>query len=76
VHIAGSSTDSLAHNTATNAQYAAGGKVTDFRGNKLDFSLGDELIGNTGIVCTNGVLHDTVMQAIQKVDAIGILSRM
>jgi len=53
----------------------AGGKVTDFRGNKLDFSLGDELSGNTGIVCTNGILHDAVMAAINKVDAIGLLSQ-
>lgn len=51
----------------------AGGKVTDFRGNKLNFAVGHTLNKNTGIVCTNGKLHDTVMQAINKVDAIGHL---
>ncbi len=43
----------------------AGGKVTDMNGKPLDFSLGTELIDNTGTVATNGFVHDQVISAIQ-----------
>jgi 3'(2'), 5'-bisphosphate nucleotidase len=41
----------------------AGGKVTDIDGHPLDFSRG-RLLGNpSGIVCTNGAIHDHVLTA-------------
>ncbi len=45
----------------------AGGEVTDCMGNKLDFSLGRTLKNNTGIVGTNGRIHQEVLQAVKKV---------
>lgn len=42
----------------------AGGKVTDVEGHPLDFSRGRELEKNRGIVATNGILHDAVLEAI------------
>ncbi len=42
----------------------AGGKVTDARGIALDFSQGKRLEKNRGIVATNGLLHDAVLEAI------------
>ena len=44
----------------------AGGQVTDFSNNELDFSLGRTLDKNTGILATNGLLHDDVLSAIEK----------
>ncbi|MGE0085288.1 MAG: 3'(2'),5'-bisphosphate nucleotidase [Desulfococcaceae bacterium] len=44
----------------------AGGRVTDFSGRPLDFSLGRTLAGNTGIFVSNGILHETVLDAIVK----------
>ncbi len=44
----------------------AGGRVTDFSGRPLDFSLGRTLAGNTGILVSNGILHETVLNAIVK----------
>lgn len=43
---------------------AAGGRVSDFSGRRLDFSFGRTLSGNQGILVTNGVLHDRVLAAI------------
>lgn len=43
----------------------AGGRVTDIAGQPLDFSLGSTLSGNSGIVATNGHLHDEVLEAIR-----------
>ncbi len=41
----------------------AGGRVTDLDGAPLDFSKG-RLLGNSrGIVCTNGAIHEQVLQA-------------
>jgi 3'(2'), 5'-bisphosphate nucleotidase len=41
----------------------AGGRVTDLDGAPLDFSQG-RLLGNSrGIVCTNGAIHDRVLDA-------------
>ncbi len=45
----------------------AGGKVTDFSGKPLDFSLGRKLSANVGILATNGSLHQTALDAIKEV---------
>jgi 3'(2'), 5'-bisphosphate nucleotidase len=41
----------------------AGGRVTDLAGAPLDFSTGRHLVRNTGLVATNGALHDAVLRA-------------
>jgi len=41
----------------------AGGQVTDLDGNPLDFSNGRLLGNGRGIVCTNGAVHDRVLEA-------------
>jgi len=43
----------------------AGGKVSDMQGNPLDFSKGISLSKNTGIVASNGFIHERVIAAIQ-----------
>ncbi|NET10426.1 MAG: 3'(2'),5'-bisphosphate nucleotidase [Merismopedia sp. SIO2A8] len=43
----------------------AGGRATDMHGNKLDFSKGAKLVDNQGIVVSNGVIHDTVLDALK-----------
>ncbi len=45
----------------------AGGRVTDVRGQDLDFSLGRTLENNRGIIATNGALHDEVVAAVRSV---------
>lgn len=45
----------------------AGGRVSDFSGNPLNFSLGRKLADNVGILVTNGELHEKVLAAIGKV---------
>ena len=45
---------------------AAGGKVTDISGDELDFSAGKKLSNNRGVVVTNGLLHDEIIQLIRK----------
>ena len=45
----------------------AGGRVTDVRGEPLDFSLGRTLKNNLGVVVTNGKLHDRVIAAVRQV---------
>lgn len=42
----------------------AGGKVTDLYGQPLDFSLGERLTANRGILATNGHLHAATLQAL------------
>ena len=42
----------------------AGGQVSDIHGQPLDFSQGLRLEKNTGIVATNGRLHESVIEAI------------
>ncbi|PIV80256.1 3'(2'),5'-bisphosphate nucleotidase [bacterium CG17_big_fil_post_rev_8_21_14_2_50_64_8] len=49
----------------------AGGRVTDIRGNDLDFSLGFRLENNTGVIVTNGKVHEPVLKAISDLE-IGI----
>ena len=44
----------------------AGGEVTDIYGRPLDFSIGQTLSHNTGIVATNGKLHSKVISGIQQ----------
>lgn len=43
----------------------AGGRVTDFSGNPLDFTCGELLEKNIGILATNGVIHEHVLEAIR-----------
>lgn len=43
----------------------AGGRVSDFSGNPLDFTCGEKLEKNIGILATNGVIHDQVVDAIR-----------
>jgi 3'(2'), 5'-bisphosphate nucleotidase len=45
----------------------AGGRVTDVAGRALDFSRGRGLSENTGVVVTNGRLHDAVLGAVREV---------
>jgi HAL2 family 3'(2'),5'-bisphosphate nucleotidase len=45
----------------------AGGKVTDFKGNPLQFNLGKKLENNVGILATNRHLHAQVLDAISEV---------
>ncbi len=49
----------------------AGGKVTDIRGDALDFTLGRKLENNKGIIATNGHVHDRVIDAIAKLGIAG-----
>ncbi|MEM8779484.1 MAG: 3'(2'),5'-bisphosphate nucleotidase [Cyanobacteria bacterium P01_G01_bin.49] len=43
----------------------AGGIVTDLDGKILDFSVGSKLSKNRGIVASNGVIHEKVLEAIR-----------
>lgn len=45
----------------------AGGRVTDVRGQNLDFSIGRTLRDNLGVIVTNGRLHDQVVNAVMQV---------
>ncbi len=45
----------------------AGGRVTDVRGEPLDFSIGRTLRNNKGVVATNGRIHDSVISAVRAV---------
>ena len=44
----------------------AGGKVTDLEGKPLDFSLGAKLSNNHGVLATNGLIHEQVLEAIKQ----------
>jgi len=44
----------------------AGGRVSDLDGNPLDFSAGRRLATGRGIIATNGLLHDRVLDACQQ----------
>jgi len=48
----------------------AGGRVTDFQGQCLDFTGGSTLHDGKGIVATSGAIHDTVIEAIQEILAV------
>ncbi|WP_437205479.1 3'(2'),5'-bisphosphate nucleotidase [Planctomicrobium sp. SH664] len=43
----------------------AGGRVSDVQGNRLDFHQGATLKNNQGVVATNGLLHDVVLEALK-----------
>jgi 3'(2'), 5'-bisphosphate nucleotidase len=43
----------------------AGGRVTDLAGRPLDFTAGRRLLWNTGVIASNGRLHETVLDAIR-----------
>jgi len=43
----------------------AGGRVSDIEGRPLDFTQGRTLSRNTGIVATNGRIHDAVLEALR-----------
>jgi 3'(2'), 5'-bisphosphate nucleotidase len=42
----------------------AGGKITDLSGKPLDFTQGRTLKENTGVLATNGLIHDRVVEAL------------
>jgi 3'(2'), 5'-bisphosphate nucleotidase len=42
----------------------AGGKITDIKGRPLDFSQGSSLKKNLGVIVTNGLIHDAVIDAM------------
>ncbi len=42
----------------------AGGKVTDVNGKPLEFTHGRELSANSGVIVTNGLLHEQVLEAV------------
>jgi 3'(2'), 5'-bisphosphate nucleotidase len=44
----------------------AGGRVTDLDGLPLDFTTGRHLLRNTGLIASNGLLHDTVLGVIRE----------
>jgi 3'(2'), 5'-bisphosphate nucleotidase len=43
----------------------AGGRVTDLDGRPLDFTTGRHLSRNTGLVASNGLLHDAVLAIVR-----------
>ncbi len=45
----------------------AGGRVTDCHGRALAFGLGRTLRDNTGVIATNGLVHDRVLRAVSDV---------
>jgi len=45
----------------------AGGKLTDLSGNSLDFTQGRLLTNNRGVLATNGLLHEKVLQGLNAV---------
>lgn len=46
----------------------AGGRVTDIKGRALDFSLGERLEQNLGVVVSNGPFHERILEAISCLD--------
>lgn len=55
------------HAAGTLVVAEAGGKVTDFSGRALDFTLGRTLAHNVGILASNGAVHDRALAAIEVV---------
>lgn len=45
----------------------AGGRVSDTLGAELDFSIGRTLRDNSGVIVTNGRIHDQVVAAVRQV---------
>ena len=44
----------------------AGGRVTDLDGLPLDFTTGRHLLRNTGLIASNGLLHDAVLDVARQ----------
>jgi 3'(2'), 5'-bisphosphate nucleotidase len=44
----------------------AGGRVSDLDGRPFDFTTGRQLLRNTGLVASNGLLHDAVLDVVRK----------
>jgi len=44
----------------------AGGKVTDIDGKEIDFSTGLELTNNRGLLASNGIFHEEILQALKE----------
>ena len=44
----------------------AGGRVTDLSGLPLDFTTGRQLLRNTGLIASNGLLHDAVLGVVRE----------
>ena len=57
------------HAAGALAVEAAGGTVTDMHGTPLDFTHGRLLEANTGVVATNGPVHDEVIEALDAAQA-------
>jgi 3'(2'), 5'-bisphosphate nucleotidase len=45
----------------------AGGRVTDLEGKPLDFTRGERMADNRGILATSGPLHDRALEAIRSI---------
>lgn len=45
----------------------AGGTITDLSGKPLDFSTGTTLANNSGVLASNGKLHDEALEALAKI---------
>jgi 3'(2'), 5'-bisphosphate nucleotidase len=43
----------------------AGGRVTDMNGRPLDFAQGPNLVHNEGVIASNGVIHEKVLEAVK-----------
>jgi len=48
---------------------AAGGRVTDVRGRELDFNRGRKLVDNRGVLATNGLVHERVLESLERLGA-------
>lgn len=57
------------HATGSLIVEEAGGQVTDLRGAELDFGAGRVLKNNTGILASNGFLHESALEAIRELGA-------
>ena len=44
----------------------AGGRVTDMFGKELDFTQGKKLLNNRGVMVSNGLVHDEILELISK----------
>ena len=44
----------------------AGGRVTDIEGRCLDFTTGRRLLRNNGLIASNGLLHDAVLDVVRQ----------
>ncbi len=55
------------HAAGTLVLEEAGGRVTDLHGAPLDFTQGRSLTVNTGLLATNGAIHDAALAAVRRV---------